>query len=97
MRCYNEIPSTSYVDSDWVGDRSHRRSVICYIMNLAWYCKTQSMVETIIYSAEFIAMKPVVEHLKKLSQALRAFSVHFTKLTDIRCDKKVWFFNTMIC
>ena len=49
------------------------------------------MVETIIYSAEFIVVKPAVEQMKKLSQALRAFSVHVTKPTDIRCDKKVWF------
>ena len=99
--CYDELPITCYVDSDWAGDKSHRRSVTGYILYLgktaiAWYCKTQSMVETSTYSAEFIALKTAVEHIKGLRQALRAFGVKVTKPSDVRCDNKSVVSNNVI-
>ena len=99
--CYDELPITCYVDSDWAGDKSHRRSVTGYILYLgktpiAWYCKTQSMVETSTYSAEFIAMKTAVEHNKGLRQALRSFGVSVSRPTDVRCDNKSVVSNTVI-
>ena len=99
--CYSEISTTCYVDSDWAGDKSHRRSVTGYIIYLGstpvvWYCKTQSMVETSTYSAEFMAMKKAVEHIKGLRQALRAFGVSVTSPTEIRCDNKSVVSNTVI-
>ena len=99
--CYGEISTTCYVDSDWAGDKSHRRSVTGYIIYLGstpvtWYCKTQSMVETSTYSAEFMAMKKAVEHIKGLRHTLRAFGVVVESPTEVRCDNKSVVSDTVI-
>ena len=98
---YRNIPLTCYVDSDWASDKSNRRSVTGYIIYfgstpIEWSSKAQSMVETSTYSAEFIALKTAVEHVKGIRNSLRSFGIHVTSPTSIRCDNKSVVSNTVI-
>ena len=98
---YKNIPLTCYVDSDWASDKSNRRSVTGYIIYfgstpIEWSSKAQSMVETSTYSAEFIALKTAVEHIKGIRNSLRSFGIHVTSPTNVRCDNKSVVSNTVI-
>ena len=87
------IPIKCYVDADWAGDLSMRRSVSGYIIYfgstpIIWSSKAQSRVESSTYSSEFTALKSALEEIKGVRIALRAFGVEVSEPTIVMCDNR---------
>ena len=95
------IPIKCYVDADWAGDLSMRRSVSGYIIYfgstpIIWSSKAQSRVESSTYSSEFTALKSALEEIKGVRIALRAFGVEVSEPTIVMCDNRSVVSNNVI-
>lgn len=62
-----DSPLTAYVDSDWAGDASDRKSCTGYVMQLAgspisWKSKKQRSVALSTMEAEYMALSEVIRY-----------------------------------
>ncbi len=82
-----------WVDSDHAGEKQTRRSQTGFFIyiNMAcidWVSKRQSKIETLVFGAEFVAMKHGVEKLRGLRYKLQMIGVPFTNPSYIYGDNK---------
>ena len=75
-----EVDIRLYVDSDHAGDLLTRRSRTGYLLYvnsapIVWYSKRQSTVETLVFGAEFVALKAGIEAVRGLRYKLRMMGI----------------------
>lgn len=88
-----------YVDADFAGDKSTRRSRSGFIMYLnsapiSWLSKKQTTIETSVFGAEFVAMKQGVEAIRGLRYKLRMMGVALTGPAFVYGDNMSVIHNT---
>jgi hypothetical protein len=88
-----------YVDADFAGDKSTRRSRSGFIMYLnsapiSWLSKKQTTIETSVFGAEFVAMKQGVETIRGLRYKLRMMGVALTGPAFVYGDNMSVIHNT---
>ena len=94
-----EVDTRLYVDSDFAGDISNRRSRSGYIiyLNMApimYYSKRQGSLETSVFGAEFVAMKTGRDAVRGLRYNLRMMGVPLTGPTYVYGDNMSVIHNT---
>ena len=80
-----------FVDANHAGDKITRRSqtgifIFCNMAPIIWYSKKQNTVETSIFSAEFVALKTVVDILDGIRYKLRMFGVPIDGPSNVFCS-----------
>ncbi len=80
-----------FIDSNHAGDKQTKRSQssLSIYVNTAiidWYSKSQSVIETGVFGAEFVAMKMGVGMLRGLRYTLRMMSIAIDGTTHICGD-----------
>ncbi len=80
-------------DSDYVGEQRIRRSCTCFLIfcNMAlidWVSKRQPTIETLVFGAEFIAMKHSIKRLRGLRYELRMMGIPLSGSSYIFGDNK---------
>ena len=75
-----EVDIHMFVHSDHAGDKVSRRSQSGFLIYVntglvQWFSKKQSTVETLVFGAEFVAMKQGINSLQDLSYKLRMMGI----------------------
>ena len=94
-----EVDMHLYVDSDHAGDKKHHRSRTGFFVFLnssliGWLSKKQSMIETSVFGAEFVAMKVGIEYIRGLRYKLRMMGVPITGPAFVYGDNMSVIHNT---
>jgi hypothetical protein len=81
------------VDSDHAGEKRTRRSrtgfiIFCNLTPIIWLSKQQATIETLIFGAEFVAMKHGIEMLRGLRYKIRMMGIPLSGPTNIYGDNK---------
>ena len=89
----------AFVDSDFAGELTTRRSRTGYIIFLNsapiyWFSKRQTCVETSLFGSEFIAMKQCCEYIRGLRYKLRMMGIPVNLPTYIFGDNQSVLANT---
>jgi hypothetical protein len=95
----NSVTTTCFVDADYAGCRTTRRSHTGIIMFLqkapiTWYSKRQNTVESSTFGSEFLAMKTAIEQVEALRYKLRMMGIPIDGPTNVFCDNESVFKNT---
>jgi hypothetical protein len=94
-----EVDLHLFVDSDYAGEQSTRRSRTGFViyLNMApivWFSKLQPTVESSVFGAEFVAMKNVIETCRGLRYKLRMMGVTLSGPTFVYGDNMSVVHNT---
>jgi len=89
----NPVTTTAYVDADWAGDTTNRRShsgVLLFVNSapINWFSKKQTTVETSTHGAELVATRIGIDMVDALRYKLRMFGVPIDGATTIYCDNQ---------
>ncbi len=81
------------VDSDHAGDRRTRCSrtgfiIFCNLALIIWLSKKQATIETLVFGAEFVAMKYGIKTLRELRYKIHMMGVPLSGPTYIYSDNK---------
>jgi hypothetical protein len=84
---------TYYCNADHAECRVTQRShsgIIVYVNNapITWYSKQQSMVESLTFALEFVAMHTAVEQIKGLQCTLQIMSVPIEGTVNVFCGNQ---------
>ena len=75
-----DVDLRMYMDIDHTGNKSTRRSMTGFLIHInmaliQWIYKKQPTIETLVFGAEFVAMKHGMETLRILRYKLRMMAV----------------------
>ena len=96
----HKVSISVFVDADLAGDKSTRRIQIGVLISINkapihWYINIKEYFEAITYGVEFCDMKSCVEVVEALYYKLRMFGVLIYGSTNVFCDDKVVYNNTI--
>ena len=89
----NPVFTTCFVDADWAGEKSTRRShsgILLFINRapVQWLSKKQRTVDTSTHGAELVATRLAIDIIDALRYKLRMFGIPIGGLTTIWCDNQ---------
>ena len=89
-----------FVDSNNAADKVTRRSqtgilIFCNQSPILWFSKRQNSVESSTFGSEFTAFKNAVDLVTALRYKLRMFGVTIDVTTDMFCNNKALYKNSL--
>ena len=79
-------------------DRRSQTGILIFLnkAQIHWYSKKQSTVESSTFGAEFCALRVAVDMIEGMRYKLRMFGIPIDGATNIYCDNKAVYKNTVI-